>query len=359
MSKRKRKIPDPVIIAVTLMILAIGFTMVMTSSSAFALNTWGDPYYLVIRQMKMACLGAAAIVVILCLPYRWFRYLALPAMLVSLASFALLRTGIAVTINNATRWIVIAGVQFQPSETAKVALVLFFAWWLARAQARSIVQAAIPLLVMAVVVVFILREPDLGTALIIAGACYCLLLQTKIPAAWFVLAAPLAAAAVYWKIQHTPYQMDRITGWLHPWEYPSGIGLQYVQAQLAFARGGLFGVGVGASEQKYRLPESYTDSVFAIVGEELGFFLTLALVALFAVLIFRCFEVASKCRDDFGRYLVFGLTAMLALQVCVNMATATGLMPITGVTLPLVSYGGTSVVVTMISIGLILDVSRG
>ncbi|MDR1604688.1 MAG: putative lipid II flippase FtsW [Gracilibacteraceae bacterium] len=350
--------PDPVIIIMTLMIFAIGVTMIMTSSSAFALNATGNPYYFAIRQIMLAGFGAALVVVILFVPYELLRFLALPVMLLVFVFFALLRTGFAVTINNATRWIEIAGIQFQPSETAKVALVLFFAWWLARAQARSIVQAVVPLLAMGVTVFFTLRGPDLGTALIIAGGCYCLLLQTKIPVRWFVLAAPVVAAAVFWKIYNTPYQMDRILGWQYPWEYSSGIGLQYVQSQLAFARGGLFGVGVGASEQKYRLPESYTDSIFAIVGEELGFILTLMLVVFYVILIFRCFEVASKCRDDFGRYLAFGLTVMLALQTCVNMATASGLMPITGVTLPLVSYGGTSVIVTIISIGLILDVSR-
>jgi cell division protein FtsW len=333
--------------------------MITTSSSAFAINKTGDPYYYATRQIMLAVLGMALGAIVLFISYRWFRYMAIPALLATFTFFCLLYTPLAVTVNGATRWIVVAGIQFQPSETAKVALVLFFAWWLDKAKVRSIWQVVLPLLVLAVFLVFIIKEPDLGTTLLILGGVACLLFQTKLSVWWFAAVMPLGAIALNWKISGTAYQAKRVNDWLHPWEDPSGGGLQYVQAQLAFARGGLFGVGVGASEQKYRLPESYTDAIFAIIGEEWGFFLTLMLIVFFGVLIFRCFNVAARCRDDFGRHLAFGLTAMLALQVCLNMATMIGLAPITGVTLPLVSYGGTSVVVTMISIGLILSVSRG
>jgi cell division protein FtsW len=358
MEKNKRKMPDSVIIIMTLMILAIGITMIMTSSSAFAINNTGNPYYFLIRQARLALVGAAAATLALLMPYKWFRVLAVPGVIAAGAALVLLFTHFAVFRNGATRWIDL-GIQFQPSETAKVALAIFWAWWLARRPVRRATQTVIPLAVTAVFLGIIVKEPDLGTAFIIAAACYLLLLQSELSAWWFAAAAPAGAAALVWIIRRNPYQERRIAGWLDPWEDPTGDGLQYVQTQLAFARGELFGVGVGASEQKYRLPESYTDSIFAIVGEELGFFLTLMLVVFFVVLIFRCFYVANKCRDDFGRFLAFGLTAMLALQVCVNMAVMTGLMPITGVTLPLVSYGGTSLIITMFSIGVILSVSRG
>ncbi|MDR1961824.1 MAG: putative lipid II flippase FtsW [Gracilibacteraceae bacterium] len=361
MAKYKRKKPDAVIIFLTLVILAIGITMIMTSSSAFAINNTNppDPYYFVKRQIMLAGIGAAGAVVAILMPYRFFRLLAVPGVILSAGAFALLRTDFAVEVNDAYRWINVAGIQFQPSETAKVALILFLAWWMARRPVSSIKQIILPLILIGAFLLFILKEPDLGTAIVIAGGCACLLLQTRISPWLFVAVTPVAAAAVAWKVSTTPYQMARVIGWLNPWENSAGIGLQYVQSQLAFARGGLFGVGIGASEQKYRLPESHTDSIFAIIGEELGFFLALLLVVLFALLLFRCFDVASKCRDDFGRYLAFGLTAMTALQVCVNMSVMTGLMPITGLTLPLVSYGGTSLVITMLSIGMIVSVSRG
>ncbi|MDR0434539.1 MAG: putative lipid II flippase FtsW [Gracilibacteraceae bacterium] len=352
--------PDSVITVMTLVILAIGITMIMTSSSAYAVNNKLSPYYFAVRQMKLAAVGAAAALAAALIPYRWFRFFALPAVILTGLTLVLVHVpAVSVTKNGATRWIELAGIQFQPSETAKLALILFLAWWLARAPARKLRQVLIPLFVTGLFLFLIIKEPDLGTAVIIAGSCYFLFLQTELSARWFLAALPLGTAALTWVIGNNPYQMNRIKGWLDPWADPNGIGLQYVQAQLAFARGELFGVGVGASEQKYWLPESHTDSIFAIIGEELGFFLTLMLIVFFGVLIFRCFAVASKCRDDFGRYLTFGLTTMLALQICVNMAVMTGLMPITGVTLPLISHGGTSLITTMFSIGVVLSVSRG
>ncbi len=191
-----------------------------------------------------------------------------------------------------------------------------------------------------------------------------MLFQTELPTFWFLLACPAFGLPLYYLIWRTQfqavhYQWDRILAWFDPWKYADNIGYQITNAEIAFGSGGLFGVGLGRSMQKYGfLPENHTDMIFAIVGEELGFVGTLFLLCLIISLYARAYRVIRECPDRFGRLLGFGLTSSLAIQTAVNLSVVTGVLPVTGITLPLISYGGSSLVITLIELGLILNISR-
>jgi cell division protein FtsW len=358
---KKRKAPDFGILVCVILLLVVGLLILLSASSAFSFaNTEdNDPYEFFFHQLQMAGIGLLFALVAMLIPYRIYRHFAVAAILLSLFTYVLLHVDyFAVTTNEATRWIGFGGFTFQPSEGAKLALALFLAYSFTRIPVRSLKGIAIPGFLVIVFTVLTMREPDLGSAVLLAAGCYVLFFLTELPLLALLAVVPLGVFAVAVKISNTDYQKDRITAWLNPWADPIDKGLQSVQAQIAFANGGVFGVGMGSSEQKFYLPESYTDAIFAIAGEELGFILTLLIVALYAALVFRCLRVAKNCSDYFGRYLVTGIAVMFGLQVIVNMGVIIGIFPVSGMTLPFMSYGGSSMIVTLTSFGMILSVSR-
>jgi cell division protein FtsW len=253
------------------------------------------------------------------------------------------------------------GVNVQPSEIIKLTLVLFYAHILDRYPVKRGKNWRTPLGILIPVAILVLglvyKQPDLGTTLVLAMTSAVMLFQTELPTIWFMAAVPILGVPLFYFIQG--YQWKRIVVWLDPWKYASDAGYQITNAQIAFGSGGLFGVGLGRSMQKYGfLPENHTDMIFAIVGEELGFLGTLLLLCLIISLYARAYQVIRECPDRFGRLLGFGLTSSLAIQTAVNLSVVTGVLPVTGITLPLISYGGSSLVITLIELGLILNISR-
>jgi cell division protein FtsW len=240
-----------------------------------------------------------------------------------------------------------------------LAVILFLAHTLDRYPVKKIRDFVIPGVFIVMVLGLVYKQPDLGTTMVIAITMAAMLWQTELPTRWFLIAIPSISIPLFYLIRRTPYQWERILAWMDPWKYAIDEGYQITNAQIAFGSGGIFGVGLGHSMQKYGfLPETYTDMIFAVIGEELGLIGTLFLLGLFIFMYARCFYIARKCEDRFGRLLAFGITTSLAVQTGMNLAVVTGVMPVTGVTLPLVSYGGSSLVITLAEIGILMNISR-
>jgi cell division protein FtsW len=347
------------LVLVTLALVAFGLVMVYSASSARALLGSDDPAYYLKRQALYAVLGLVALVLFLRTDYHRLRHAAGPLLL---ASFVLLVSVLAIgtAVNGARRWIPIATLTFQPSELAKLALALWTAGLLARRPAPQTLNDLVrPIgLVVGAACALILVEPDLGSALAIAIMVAAILLVAGTPVRTLATGTGIAGTLVLAAIWLEPYRRARIFSFLDPWHDPQGAGFQSVQAMIALGSGGIFGVGLGESVQKiYYLPEASTDMIFAIIGEELGLVGVLAVIGAFALFAYAGLNIALRCRDPFGKRLAAGLTALVCGQAAVNVSAVMGLAPLTGVPLPFVSYGGSSLVVSLASVGILLNIA--
>lgn len=365
MAKRKPTLPiDFPILYLTLTILAFGLIMVLSAGAVRGFNSNQNSYYYFSQQLKWTLVGSVFAIIAMKIPYMFLRRFAGIGVLISMVLLiAILFTDAGETVNGSARWITIAGITIQPSEIAKLAMVLFYAHILDRYPIQRGCDWRIPLGILIPSTVLVLglvyKQPDLGTTMVIALTCAVMLLQTEIPTFWFIAAVPTLGIPLFYFIRATEYQWTRVLVWLDPWKYAMDKGYQITNAEIAFGSGGLFGVGLGRSLQKYGfLPENHTDTIFAIVGEELGLMGTMFLLFLFIALYARAYHVISECPDRFGRLLGYGITSSLAIQTTINLAVVTGVLPVTGITLPLISYGGASLVITLVKLGLILNLSR-
>jgi cell division protein FtsW len=347
------------LVLVTLALVAFGLVMVYSASSARALLGSDDPAYYLKRQALYALIGLVALVFLSRTDYRRLRHAA--GTLVG-ASFVLLVAVLVVgtAVNGARRWIPIAGLTFQPSELAKLALALWVSAFLARRPApKALGELVRPIgLVVGAACALILVEPDLGSALAVAIMVGAVLLVSGTPVRILFTTGGLAGALVLAAIWLEPYRRARIFSFIDPWHDPQGAGFQSVQAMIALGSGGIFGVGLGESVQKiYYLPEASTDMIFAIIGEELGLVGVFGVIAAFALFAYAGLNIALRCRDPFGKRLAVGLTALVCGQAAVNVSAVMGLAPLTGVPLPFVSYGGSSLVVGLASVGILLNIA--
>jgi cell division protein FtsW len=347
------------LVVVTLGLVAFGLVMVYSASSARAALAADDPAYYLKRQAAYAFLGVVALVLLSRTDYRRLRYVVPPLLL---TSFALLVAVLVLgtPVNGARRWLTFGPATLQPSELAKLALALWVAAYLSRSPApRSVGELVRPIgVVFGAALGLILIEPDLGTAISILVMLAAVLVVAGTRLSTLVGAGAIVASLVLAAIWLEPYRRDRIFSFLDPWQDPQGAGFQSVQAMLALGSGGFFGVGLGESVQKvYYLPEASTDMIFAIIGEELGLFGAFAVLAAFVVLGYAGFNVALACRDRFGKLLAAGITALICGQAAVNVSAVMGLAPLTGIPLPLVSYGGSSLIVMLASVGILLNIA--
>jgi|SRR5680860_10476 len=363
MAKLKPTLPvDFPILFLSLSLLAFGLIMVLSAGAVSGFNAKQNTFYYVFQQMKWTVIGAFFAFVTIKVPYMFWRKLAGVGILISIGLLiTVIYTDAGVETSGATRWINISGINVQPTEIMKLALVVFYAHILDRYPIKRGKNWRIPLGILIPVTILVLalvyKQPDLGTTMVLAMTSAAMLFQTEIPTMWFIVAIPILGAPLSYFIHG--YQWERIVVWLDPWKYASDAGYQITNAAIAFGSGGLFGVGLGRSMQKYGfLPENHTDMIFAIVGEELGLVGTLFLLLIIISLYARAYQVIRECPDRFGRLLGFGLTSSLAIQSTVNIAVVTGVIPVTGITLPLISYGGSSLIITLIELGLILNISR-
>ena len=347
------------LVVVTLGLVAFGLVMVYSASSARAALANDDPAYYLKRQAVYAFLGIVALVVFSRTDYRRLRYLVPPLLLASFALLvAVLVVGIAV--NGARRWLTLGPATLQPSELAKLALILWLAAYLSRSPApQSLGELIRPIgVVFGAAIALILVEPDLGTAISIVVMLAAVLVVAGTRFSTLAGAGAIGIGLIGAAIWLEPYRRERILSFLDPWQDPQGAGFQSVQAMLALGSGGFFGVGLGESVQKiYYLPEASTDMIFAIIGEELGLFGAFSVLAAFVVFGYAGFNVALACRDPFGKLLAAGITALICGQAAVNVSAVMGLAPLTGIPLPLVSYGGSSLVVLLASVGILLNIA--
>ncbi len=359
----KAKAPDLTLLCVLLTLLGLGIVMVFSASSVESLAAVGNPYYFLIRQAIWASLGLVAMVVLMNYPLERIRRLARPfAMLTGFLLLAVLVPHVGKEIQGARRWIGVGSLVLQPSEIAKLALVLLFADTLSRpeAQPQSFMKGVLPHLGWILLAGgLIMLEPDLGTALCIAGTGIVMLWVAGAQTGQILGVGALGVPAIGLLILVEPYRLNRLLAFLHPQKDPLGSGYHIIQSLYALGSGGLFGQGLGRSSLKYfYLPEQHTDFIFAVLGEELGFLGALAVVVLFFIVGWRGIRTAVLAPDRFSSLLAAGLTTMILLQAFLNIAVVTASMPITGVPLPFISYGGSSLVFTLAGAGLLLNVSR-
>jgi cell division protein FtsW len=347
------------LVLVTLGLVAFGLVMVYSASSARALLSADAPSYYLKRQAIYAVVGLVALVVLSRFDFHRLRHATQPLLAVT---FVLLVAVLAIgtAVNGARRWIPIGFMNFQPSELAKLVLALWTAALLARKPApRTLGELAKPIgVVVGLACALILIEPDLGTAIAIAIMVSAILVVSGTRLRLLASAAGIATSIVLLAIWLEPYRRERIFSFLDPWHDPQGAGFQSVQSMIALGSGGFFGVGLGESVQKiYYLPEASTDMIFAIVGEELGLIGAMAVIAAFAVFAYAGFNIALHCRDPFGKRLAAGITALICGQAAVNVSAVMGIAPLTGIPLPFVSYGGSSLVVGLAAVGILLNIA--
>jgi cell division protein FtsW len=345
---------------VTLGLVAFGLVMVYSATSAAAALGDGDPMAFLERQAVYALLGIVLMTAAARFDYHRLRYLAPPLLLVALGLCVAVLV-MAPEINGARRWFVLGPASFQPSELAKLALVLFAAVYLARRRRppRTLGELARPLgFLTAVFAALILLEPDLGTTVTLCLTMLALLLVAGIPLRLLAAASFLAVAVGVVAIWAEPYRRARIFSFLDPWSDAQGSGFQIVQALIGIGSGGITGEGLGEGVQKaLYLPEAHTDMIFAVIGEELGFVGSALVVGAFAAFAVAGFRIALRCRDPFGKLLAAGLTALVCGQAAVNLAAALGIAPLTGIPLPFVSYGGSSLIVLLGAAGILLNIA--
>jgi cell division protein FtsW len=351
------------LLTATLCLLAFGAVMVFSASSARSLlNSGGNGFYYLERTLVFGAIGLMAMRFVSVRGVAAARVLTPLLLACSIfLLFAVLLPGVGTQVNGAHRWIGAGLFQFQPSELAKLALVLYGAHLLASQpkRARTLSGLGPYLLVVGLSVLLIAKEPDLGSGLVIAFAVSCMLFLGGVkPRTLAPIGLAIGVVAIGMIATH-PYQEARLTGFLHPSSDTSGAGFQAKQATIAVGSGGIMGVGLGESVQKASyLPEAHTDMVAAVIGEELGLSGMFVLIGLFGMFGYAGLRAAHRARDRFSKLLAAGLTSLVMAQAALNLFAVLGLAPVTGVPLPFVSYGGTSLVITLIAAGLILNVAR-
>jgi cell division protein FtsW len=344
---------------VTLGLVAFGLVMVYSATSASAALGDGDPMSYLKRQAIYALIGVGAMTALARFDYHRLRYLAAPLLLTALGLCAAVLV-VAPEINGARRWFLLGPASFQPSELAKLALCLFAALYLARRPApQTFGQLLRPLgFVTAAFCGLVLLEPDLGTTISICAMVLAILLVAAVPIRLLAVAAVLAAGVGMIAIWAEPYRRARVFSFLDPWSDAQGSGFQIVQAMIGIGSGGITGEGLGEGVQKVLyLPEAHTDMIFAVVGEELGLVGSALVICGFAAFAFAGFRIALRCRDPFGKLLAAGLTALVCAQATINLAAVLGIAPLTGIPLPFVSYGGSSLVVLLAGVGILLNIA--
>jgi len=354
---------DPIIFLSVILLVSIGFIMVYSSSAPLAYKHYNDPYYYLKRQSAWIAIGSALMGFFMILDYHFLRKFTYPALVVTIIFLILvLFPQFGKKVGGAQRWMQIGNFSFQPSELAKLTLILYIVHSLSKKQdkIKDFFGGYLPnLVVLGVFSILFISQPDLGTTAILTAIVFILFFVAGIRFSYLfysvLVLTPFMAAAIL----TSEYQKTRIITYLDPSKDPLGKGYQILQSFLAFGRGNIFGMGLGDSKQKlFFLPEAHTDFIFSIIGEELGFTGTVVIVILFLAIIWRGILVALNSPDLYGTYLAMGLTLLIGVQALVNLGVTVGLLPTKGLTLPFISLGGSSLVVSMASVGILLNVSR-
>jgi cell division protein FtsW len=344
-----------------LFLVGIGVVMVYSASSAVALKKYGSDYYFLKKQALFSLLGLLTLVTFRRVPYRLFRFLAYPLLGGSiLLLLGVWMPGFGVEAGGAQRWLRIGGITFQPSEVARFAMVLYLAYSLSKKQERleAFSIGMVPhLAVLCLFALLISRQPDFGSVAILGAVTWVMLYAGGVRLIHLISPLLLLLPLAWLFMTSAEYRIKRLMSFLDPWQYQSEAGYQVIHSWMAFGSGGIWGTGIGKGYQKlFYLPEPHTDFVFSVIGEELGMIGVLVIMVLYGVILWRGVIIARGVRDPFGQLLAVGLTVAIGLQVGVNMSVALGLLPTKGLTLPFLSYGGTSLLINMASVGVLLNI---
>ncbi|MFY9175648.1 MAG: putative lipid II flippase FtsW [Peptococcia bacterium] len=358
---RKKGAPDILIFFATMLLLAVGIIMVFSASYYETLEA--DPFYYLRRQLLWGLLGVVSMIITSKIDYFRWKKLIWPAFIGAFILLVLvIIPGVGYEVKNATRWLDLGFTKLQPSELMKLAVVFFIAKIISEKgfKSNSFIFGLGPyLLLIGAIGGLIMLEPDLGTTIAISGTIFVMLFAAGLRWRHIFFCITAAIGVVAALIIEEPYRWNRIVGFLDPWSHADREGYQIINALYALGSGGFFGMGLGNSRQKLAfLPEQYTDFIFAILAEELGFIGSFFVLVLFFVIAWRGYRVALRCPDMFGSLLAVGLTTTIVLQAVMNIAVVTGVMPVTGIALPFISYGGSSLLISMTVIGILLNISR-
>jgi cell division protein FtsW len=360
--KNEEKSPDVVLLLVTLILVTVGTAMIYSSSSIMALDKFKDGQYFLKKQIIFVFMGLIAMILMTKIPYAQLKKFAYPGIIVSVILLVLLFIPhVGVKRGGATRWLNLGFFSFQVTEMVKVAVVVFLAHLLTRKahQLQKFTRGVlIPLAITAVVILLVLLEPDFGTAVIIAAIMLLMLCLAGSRMKHLLLLALSFIPVGIWLIWHKGYRLARLTAFLDPWKDAGNTGFQIIQSLLSFGSGGAFGVGIGDGMQKlFYLPEPHTDFILSIIAEESGFIGVTIVIVMFTIFVFRGFMIALRAPDLFGTLLAAGLTMIIALEAFINIAGVMGLIPLKGLALPFLSYGGSSFIMSMTAVGILLNIS--
>lgn len=359
----RKKLPDLILLFTILALILSGLIMILSASSVKADNTFGDSYYFFKKQLQYLLVALLLSMVVYKIKYKKIKDLAPYLLLFSFITLILvLIPGLGRMAGGSRRWLPLGPINFQPSELSKLTIVIYIAAYVAKnkEKMKEFSQGVLPPIIMVgLIFALILLEPDLGTAVTVVAVAGTMIFVGGMKISLFIFfgisSFLLSLAAIYAE----PYRRERLFTFLNPWQDPLDSGYHIIQSLLALGSGGLFGVGAGNSHQKFLyLPEPGTDFIFAVLGEEFGLIGTLFILSLYFLLAWRGLKIAARVDDIFASMLAVGITSMIIIQAIINMAVVTSLMPVTGITLPLISYGGSSLVVNLLALSLLLNISR-
>ena len=358
----KRVSVDRWLFTVTMLLVFVGLVMVFSASAVMARERFGSPYAFLLKQLIWAAAGLAAMVVAMRVDYRRYQHPALVFSLLGLTTLLLISVFFLDRSHNTHRWIHAGGFSFQPSELAKPVLILFLAYFLeGRSKTindwrNTLAPAAVPVVVLLGLIVL---QPDLGTAIACAGIVACILYVAGMRLRYFACGFGALLVPLYFLIFHVSFRRDRILAFMNPYAERQKAGFHLIQSLIAVGTGGITGTGLMEGKQKlFYLPEPHTDFIFAVTAEELGLVGALFVVTLFAIFLWRGMRVSWRTEDSFGRYLAVGITSMVVLQAFINISVVLGMMPTKGIPLALVSYGGSSLFVTLACVGVLLNITK-
>jgi cell division protein FtsW len=358
----KRVSVDRWLFTVTMLLVFVGLVMVFSASAVMARERFGSPYAFLSKQLIWTVAGLVAMVVAMRVDYRRYKHPGLVFSLLGMTTLLLISVFFLDRSHNTHRWFRVGGFSFQPSELAKPVLILFLAYFLElRTKTmddwrNTLAPAAAPVVLL---LGLIALQPDLGTAIACAGIAACILYVAGMRLRYFGYAFGAALVPLYFLIFHVTFRRDRILAFLNPYAERQKAGFHLIQSLIAVGTGGVTGTGLMEGKQKlFYLPEPHTDFIFAVTAEELGLLGAMFVVTLFAIFLWRGMRVSWRTEDVFGRYLAVGITSMVVLQAFINISVVLGMMPTKGIPLPLVSYGGSSLFVTLACVGVLLNITK-
>jgi len=357
----RKQEPDLGLFITIFFLIGLGVAMIYSSSAVMALKNYNDSFYFLKKQLLWLILGFGVLLFFQEIDYRqYLKHTKLMLLISFFLLIAVLVPGVGHTVKGSVRWLGYGPIKFQPSEFVKIFMVIYLVKvFAAEERINQVIQLLIPMIVLGVMFILIMMQPDFGTAVDLLILSVFILFVSGFPFFYiftlFIISIPMFYLLVY----QVDYRRERLLAFLDPWQDRFGSGYHIIQSFLAFKNGGFWGSGLGYGTQKIkRLPEPHTDFIFAVLAEEAGLLGTVLLVLLFAVVFWRGLIIALKAPDDFGKLLAIGLTLLVVGQAFINMGVVTGSLPTTGIPLPFISYGGSSLLSNMMAIGILLNISR-